>query len=798
MQTNLSSISIPYRKGFPKSEYAFCDGALSAVVERYGGIAEISLVKIWEERGTPFPDQQPMRILRRQGLKINHPGEFYGPPLRFISTQRQGPNAYHFPQRVNILPFGFESTSNQYGYQLGYRLCLFKQHITLAFQNDCPQRKDLVVVFYPDSLYQGKFTAVTKDTVSFVPVSANPNAFEMWMSWKPAVFDRRHGLIIARGTIHGRPGRENLFFAIGSDGRGVSFEQKGLNRLLRIPWKQDRTSLHVFLVIESSEEQLSKRMAELRRDPEKPWHTQVARYRSFGRKIPRLRVPKMPAVENFYQMAPLFEESMLLLNDGDFACRRGACHKYGYWWQWDSHYPVLGMMSFCDPASSIRIFKYVADHAIRSNGWNLPGCLLAVLAIYDCMAATRDPKRLKKLFPRIKATVLRLLEHGTDRGMLTDTGGTGCDDPAQVGIRGKVLAPDQNGLWYSVLRLTENTARWLGDISFAAQMRQVSENLRRQYLQTFYDAEAGYLVVSADPSTGRKNQTFQNTVTMAMDGLYGPNLFLPRINPLARFIENELTHPSLRVSIPYWSPAAEMWHSCIMMQHAAHESRTLRFAGRGDELMRYFRRLMDWFEETGVGAETFNCYDLLNYQVTQDRDWQAFGARARYAAIMQSLLGLELDWGGITYIPCDTPVDAMLSNLHWASVQWDIQLRGKGAWVKWLRVNGESVKGTLKVPHRFIVNGRRCHLVIEREDAFPRDITLYRAPWLGVEPVAIGRRKSSFDLLGCARTPVWILSRNPVTAFLDGKKIAGAFHREQCVAEFEVEVNGQARLEVYV
>ena len=89
---NLLNISFKRNNGFPKSEYAFCDGSLSVVMDCNGGIDELEFIKIWYENGIPFPDQKPMPIITRRSAAIrNHPGIFYGAPIRFLSTQKNGP-----------------------------------------------------------------------------------------------------------------------------------------------------------------------------------------------------------------------------------------------------------------------------------------------------------------------------------------------------------------------------------------------------------------------------------------------------------------------------------------------------------------------------------------------------------------------------------------------------------------------------------------------------------------------------------------------------------------------------------
>ena len=466
-------------------------------------------------------------------------------------------------------------------------------------------------------------------------------------------------------------------------------------------------------------------------------------------------------------------------------------HKYGFWWGWDSQYPLLSMVSLYDTDSAIKVFRYTSAPSSKVNIQNKHMWfiwLLSLLALYECISISRDKNFMKSFYKDIKRMVETMISGCDERGMFP-MWGTGADDPAQVGIKGgfdQVVVPDIQGLWYSVCRLTENAALFMKDNNLAVKMKEISQKLEDNYLKIFYDEKAGYLCVSADFKNGTRNRTFQNVVTMAMDGLYGPNLLFERIDRIADFIENDLAHPMLRAAVPFWNEAAEQWHSSIMLQHAAHESRTLRFAGKGKELMCWFKKYMHLFERKYVGIETLNLPDLLQGQVTQDRSWQAFGARGVYAAIIQSILGLEIDIGGITYIPCNTPLETTMKGLRLGSSTWDITITGKGRWVEHIKVDGKLIKGTLKIPSRFLNKKGLHELTIKRGNKYPSLITVLRAPWLEVETVLIKKDKAVFKLSGYARTPLWIFSPNPVKIFLNGSLLESKWYLEKKLIEAEV------------
>jgi len=779
MKKNSDSIHLVYENGFPKGEYAFSDRRLSVVVDNTGGITDLSLIKVWEKDGIPFPDLIPSPVLSRQGTKKRHPFTFYGPSIRFLSTQTDGQNLWHMPGRVKIGPSGFSGASEQYGHTVTESMCVVDNCILFAFDNNSPRREDMVIVFYPDGLYEGDFTRLHIITYGFVPVDESANSLHLKQTWDRPVFTADHGLLYVNGTVRDNGTDERCCFGIGFAGAVPKCVSNAVTHRMQAPWPEDKGSVGAFVIVAENEGDLLKQAETVRREWSKLWQRQDTRYRKLAAHLPQLEVKGSPSAGAYFRMAPLFLESMNVIDSSDYVCRRAACHKYGFAWSWDHLYGLLDMMELCDSRSTLKVLRHAVED-IRYQGENILAWLLAVLAFHQYFARTRDRRSLESFYPCIKEVIETIAKRCDGRGLFLDQGTTCADNPEQLGQRTETnYTPEQNGLWFSVLRLTENTARLFRDEAYAERLRKLSDLVRKHYLETFFDAGTGYLLAYVEPQGRKSDRVFLNTSTMAMDAIYGPNLLLDRIDSIARFIENELTHPFLRMAAPYWSDVSELWHSAVMTQHAGHEAKALRHGGRGPELMRCLEVFLKWFEETGTAVETLNLTNVLSHQVTQDRDWYAIAARARYAVILQGILGLEADWGGLTYVPCDTPVEARLRNLFFADTNWDVRLKGTGAWVKSLRVNGQTVRGTLKVPRRAKADSRCCRVVIERGGGFPRDITLARAPWLEVEPLSVGPRQSSFRLTGHARTPVWILSRRPVKAFLDDRPVEGVPLRQR-------------------
>ena len=644
-------------------------------------------------------------------------------------------------------------------------------------------------------MHSGKFHYTNKFITGFTGGKQ-----EGRIRWNKPIFDRKEDILYVRGLLEWANEKEDIYFSISSNTSGIKYENNTTNCLLRIPWENvSDQELYVFVVIGTSKDEVINSITLLKGKPMLPLNTQIKRYKTLSEKIPKVKVKGHSSVSDFFRMAPLFLESMVIVNTEKYLCRRGAVHKYGFWWGWDSQYPILGMGSLYDVKSAIKVFRYTLGPAFRHNAPEKSAWLLSLLGIFEVTSTSHTRKVIDSFYEDIKKIVEIIASSCDERGMFYTGGGTGADDPEQVGIKGgwasRVVTPDVQGLWYSVCRITENIAYLMKDDKFASELEKIAKQLENNYLKTFYDEETGYLCVSVDKN-GHRNRIFQNVVTMAMDGLYGPNLLMNKLDKIAEFIENQLAHPILRAAVPFWNQSVEMFHSSIMMQHAAHESRTLRFAGREDELMRYFSKSMQMFKDRSVAIETVNLTELPHHQVGQDRDWQAFGARAVYASILQSILGLEIDIGGITYIPCNTPLEATIEKLRIGDSIWNIKFIGGGNFVEYIKVDGKLVKGTFKVPSHFFSENGLHKLTIKRGNKHPDVITLYRAPWLEVEPISIKKDKAVFELAGYARTPLWILSSGPVKVLMDGSELESNWYPDKKLTEVEVLVKGKSKINV--
>lgn len=694
-------------EGLPSGEYGFGDERLSVVIERNGGINEMEYILKEEiEKGKVRPNRFPLPILSRgAGSPENHPPGMYGPCIRFISTHRKGPNVYHFPEEMTLVPFGIDGFSYQYGYRYGYRFAVSSPEVVFYFTSNNPEKQEFIIMVLKNTLCSGKLPADywtdegDSDLLKYRDNKVYMERFIQTVLWKDFIPEKKANILWSIASVSYRGKERAIYLGIGGDDTTIFQETKNA-WLIKNTWNGVKDSVqHAYFVVAESKNELFQRMKRLRTNPEEIWKKQMKRFIHLAKEIPEFHIPSFPVAEELCHNVPLFNEAMTFDRRDKTQSIRASLCGYGYFPGWDTTLSARGFALWNQHRTAERLLRYDKEVVMPDNIW--------IVAAHDCASATRDYKFLRDVFPDIERVMLKRVEECDETGMYPCSS-CGADDPKQIGIETEVTTPDGMGLWYNACRLTENTARVFRNESLAEKLKEVSDNLEKNFLKVFYDSKTGFLAGAVDWTTKRQNHHFQNVVTAAMEGPFGPHLLRKEIDSIASFIRNQLAHPYLRSAVPFWDNSSEMWTSCIMQQHAFHEGEALRFGGQGKELLRQLNCILRIFIRCRVAIETVNLTDLPgNFQ--QERKWQAFAGRAWYAFILQSILGVERDWGGITYRPADVPVDAELKGWKQGSIVWDITITGAGPWVDSIRIDGQEVRGSFKTPSTvFRKKGRHC------------------------------------------------------------------------------------------
>jgi len=177
----------------------------------------------------------------------------------------------------------------------------------------------------------------------------------------------------------------------------------------------------------------------------------------------------------------------------------------------------------------------------------------------------------------------------------------------------------------------------------------------------------------------------------------------------------------------------------------------LRRVGNTSALLRWLNLVQDCYRRLGYCPEFVS---LKEEELHAEKRWMHHGspwnlncATAWYKTLVEGIVGIEADIGGLTYIPCPLPFPVKLEGLHFRNTVWDIKTVGMGGEVEKFIVDGINLKGTYKIPKPFYRKGYHTLEVQYREQ--PSEIPVIREIISGeILRVDIAERKLSVAING--------------------------------------------------
>ncbi|MCL5674902.1 MAG: hypothetical protein M1501_04070 [Candidatus Omnitrophica bacterium] len=712
------------KKGFPDVYYCFTDGQVSMVVEKNGGINTLCCLDILEKDGKMYPDRGYTPIIFMKEEKIYEKRVLYGPAVQFISTtisndEKSGRNIFHVPDSLRLYPSGFTSQSFRFGHRTTYDMAVIKTDILFAFTNQFPNRKNLIIAINKAHIFQGKAYTLKHqlaeggDNMENPPFKENP---EYEQKWNFIGFDNECNGFVMDGSMKFLYGTKPVSILFTSNAP-ISFSENKCKYFLTIPWDNIK-KIRLGLTIAGTRQEALFSSKKVFSDFDKIFSTHIQESISYSEKSTTLKALDFPDVHTFSKTSPSFLKSMLLAETQTELCIRAATHKYGFFNLWDQVWPAKAFLLMGDYETAKKLILYPLSllSGKEKKYEFIYFALFEILISEDIIAISADRNFENEIYGHLKRLFIEYLARSGQNGFLSADGACGVDDPAEIGINGNVLPCCLNSLWYDACRAMENLALRNGDTEISQQAEKQWQLIQKNYLNTFYNPDHGYLYSSVEAGTGQKISTFQNTATLGMDFAYGERLLYPCIKTISRFQSEQLYHPAGRSAIPYWDEAHEMWKNVIMLQHAAHEMRTQQTAGCSEEIERMMKVYLYHFNKNKAQIESLNLTDAEG-DITQRANWQAFGIRAVYSGIFETLIGIQCDIGGFEYVPCAISGGMNVSNFKFRKGKWNINIKGKGSYVSKFIIDGKQFHGTMKIPSEYLNDDKTHSLAVTRGTA---------------------------------------------------------------------------------
>lgn len=685
--------------GLPWWQYFFCDGRIVVGLKDEG----ISLIS--------YVGNQPVQCQN-----------FFNGEISFYQDGKKIPF-----EKIDIFPFGFINNYSFDDNNYFYWMAIEGEKIVFYFSEG--KREKIEVIIPKNSIVR----EIQRERILFEGLIYRENENDIYFHAKDHLeVERKPGGLVRAIHVPELPPLELKGETFGIITSEIKFDFKENKKNYSLIFQGNKNFTLSFLFGKSMDE-LKNLKEEYLNDPTGCFNRQMKRYQKKSENLPKfyssgsLNMGNYRNISRFFRMQPLYIESMKIDNTGTFR----ACNAYYWAWGWDITLPCFGLL-YAGEYSSVKdalIFLNKTSrkdgsiaHAFTSDFQHYHTCSIGapqntsfIVLVDRYFSLTNDFNTLKKLSSQIEKIFMGIYRICDETGFYL-TLGAGTDDPEEFGRTSFAYVSLEMGWWYEASICLQRIFQLLDKPDLSKKAKEISEKIESNFLKLFYNEELGYLHEAVHPENcpfglaGEVNDTPLITNIGLMLSLYGENLIWEKEEEISTFCEREFLRED---GIHYkpiwekrgyygWTRIGENWFTRDDMFLA----RLLRKSGKGKAL----EKMMNLYEETFA---FYNCvFEGKTLSVRNPKPlacpgkWQAFGSASWYRSVIEGFLGIEIDEGGLTYIPADLNLEMNLTNLRFRNTFWDIKISGSGSYVKSFIVDGKRVQDTLKIPFSFYKEGK--------------------------------------------------------------------------------------------
>ena len=501
------------------------------------------------------------------------------------------------------------------------------------------------------------------------------------------------------------------------------------------------------LLFASDSETLSRRMNNIKQNLSSLARDKEAQYLRRLESVPTLSAAN-PVLSSYFANAPGISET-LIVEDRPGAMRASSMH---YWvWGWDTvmcsdAYLISGNSAFVRDA--LCFYRETAD---KSSGWahqfsrdlctRIPQapsaqCLYLIM-LYGYQSYTGDRTLLRDVYPFAQEIFQRACESLNSAGL-----GTGPalwpDIPDFAGHTGQDCSVFNNSILYQGARSMEALAHLCGDSETAERARKLGRGLEEKFVPTFWDKEKNYFVDSVDSVTLEQRKSYPSHALL-WQSPFCSDLVYEKLPECAAFVRENHATPRGFLPYPRWDKAFNGDHNQLGQTWPITDVfDTMCMAAAGDQQI-----LTQWIDEIAWFWEQLTVPEAYSVQTINDSGTpdapggkQPFSAKSWYMAIIQSLVGVSVDLGGLTLGP-GLEEAAEIQRFHYQGSLIQISTEGAGKYPALLTVDGMTIQGSCKVPRSLLTEPSADHRIVYQRTttlpAHPVILSLHGAALQSVE-----------------------------------------------------------------
>jgi len=593
----------------------------------------------------------------------------------------------------------------------------------------------------------------------FVPSKKNSKYLEkdfgMTREWSPIVFE--NGILFTSYRDYSETYMGETSLRIEAD-FPVSHKRIGIHASIRHSLESGALDVgtHSFRMVFNGEESLDLKTA---------LSHQEKRYRDAKRRAPRLS-SKLHGLDTFFSLCPYYMES-LKTEDYPGAVKAKNIH---YWiWGWDvltysAAFSQMGDTKFLrdacaffrDYSSNGHLIHYYPFHMDRNRlhekgDRSVVTSSLYPILLYNAFTQSGDKALLREFYPVAKAYIDSIAKTEVDNSGFFRGYSLYPDYYMAINETGNDLSSFNHTLYYCAFRAMEYLADEVNDKETLTALRRYMDAFEENYLAIFNDSEKGFPITSVDASTKEKRRIFYaNSVKFENSYLF--DVLAPVAEQHISFYKEHLINRAGICPLPENDPAYDADGNQLHYWFPVTGEYYIRLANRlhdKNAIMGYANAIGYWAEKL-MCPEGINCHadtdaPAMDGWTTLNASWQAFSMRAWYTGALQSILGLIVEDGTLTVSPTDIG-DFRLHNLRIGNKTANITVKGKGAFIGSIIVNGNRLIGTAKTPENLL--DKSNEIIIIRNTA-PKTTTLVSAH--GAKLMEYTTKKATLAIRGTIR-----------------------------------------------
>ena len=554
----------------------------------------------------------------------------------------------------------------------------------------------------------------------------------------------------------------------------------------RIPAGGKSRSNYFLLICSRSREIADKHAALLSADPEKPFEVQSRRYSRRSNAHPQLSVDGYEVARATFDLAPIYAEAMKVSETG---AMRSSAGGYYFVWGWDNLMGGHELTHWGDLTGALQMLNFIANHRaadgsvphrydndlqpLQVTGFDFIDQLF-ISMYYQYYAETLDQAALLRYYPVAKDLFTGISSKAGEDGFYRCLG-MYPDAPLKLGRSAESYVSYEIGFFYCVCRMMVVLAHRAGDGETARDAARLATSLEQNYLNAFYDQEKGFLADALVGPGKQPNGTYPRYALFPMHNSYGAWLLRPVMNHLSQFIQKELFRPDGIRMVPDWDAhigTETVTSACWFLHFDLYSLKVFRRAGDKEAILAWLQLANDYFSRRHVIPELQMMDPSANasreWSDTLGQIWQFFALSGWSRGLLEGVVGLETDIGGLTYIPCNLDLAIELKDFQFRGGSWDIEITGKGKWLESLDVDRQSLEGSYKLPLELYTPGKH-QLTIKRSERQPATPILLEAIGAGIYSLSLSENQLTLKIQGDHRVNLIFFSPTRPEVHLDGK-----------------------------